>query len=97
MVVLVCSVPLALTGWALLDTAHRPEWVWALAGRRRVAWLAAILFGAMVVPVGLLVSSIYLVRVRPELADAETGRLWDAPDPGPADGSGPNSEAGGGP
>jgi hypothetical protein len=94
-VVLIFSVPLALTAWALLDTAHRPEWVWALVGRRRVAWLAAILFGAMVVPVGLVVSSIYLVRVRPELADAETGRLWDAPAPG--EGSGPNSSAGGGP
>ncbi|HEY7071172.1 MAG TPA: hypothetical protein VH479_13695 [Acidimicrobiales bacterium] len=88
-------MPLALTAWALLDTAHRPEWVWALVGRRRVAWLAAILFGAMVVPVGLVVSAVYLVRVRPELADAETGRLWDVSDP--ADGSGPNSDAGGGP
>jgi hypothetical protein len=92
-VVLVCSVPLALTGWALLDTAHRPEWVWALTGRRRVAWLAAILFGALVVPVGLIVSSVYLVRVRPELADAETGRLWREPGAG----SGPNSSGGGRP
>ena len=97
MVVLVFSVPLALTVWALLDTAHRPEWVWALVGRRRVAWLAAILFGAMVVPVGLLVSSIYLLRVRPELADAETGRLWREPGPGSGSDSGPNSSGGGGP
>ena len=93
MVVLVFSLPLALTGWALLDTAHRPEWVWALVGRRRVAWLAAILFGALVVPVGLVVSAIYLVRVRPELADAETGRLWREP----GSDAGPNSSAGGGP
>ena len=91
--VLVYSVPLVLTGWALLDTAHRPEWVWALAGRRRVAWLTAILFGALVVPVGLVVSSIYLLRVRPELADAESGRLWR--DPG--SGADPNSSDGGGP
>jgi hypothetical protein len=96
-VVLVFSVPLALTGWAMLDTAHRPDWVWALVGRRRVAWLAAILFGAMVVPVGLVVSSIYLVRVRPELADAEAGRLWRDPGSGPGSGPGPNSAAGGGP
>jgi hypothetical protein len=96
-VLLVCSVPLALSGWAMLDTAHRPEWVWALTGRRRVAWLAAILFGAVVVPVGLVVSSIYLVRVRPELADAETGRLWREPGAGPGSGSGPNSSGGGGP
>ena len=69
------SVPLALTAWALLDAARRPEWVWALAGRRRVVWLAAILFGALVVVVGLVVSTVYLLRVRPELAAVESGRI----------------------
>jgi len=73
--VLLCSVPLVLTAWALLDAARRPEWAWALAGRRRVVWLAAILFGAMTLLVGLVVAGVYLVRVRPELAAAETGRL----------------------
>ena len=72
---LVCSVPLLLTGWALLDAARRPEWAWALAGRRRVVWMAAILFGAMTLLVGLVVASVYLVRVRPEVAAAEAGRL----------------------
>ena len=76
--VLLCSVPLALSLWALLDAARRPEWAWALAGRRRVVWLAAILFGAMVLVFGLVVSVAYLVRVRPEVAAAETGRV-----PGP--------------
>jgi hypothetical protein len=74
-VVLLCSVPLALTVWALLDAARRPEWAWALAGRRRVVWLAAILFGAMVLIVGVMVSTVYLVRVRPEVAAAESGRV----------------------
>ena len=73
--VLLCSVPLALSLWALLDAARRPEWAWALAGRRRVVWLAAILFGAMVLVAGLVVSVAYLVRVRPEVAAAETGRV----------------------
>lgn len=69
------SVPLALTGWALLDAARRPEWVWALAGRRRVVWLAAILFGGLSVVIGLVVSTVYLVRVRPALVAVESGRL----------------------
>jgi hypothetical protein len=73
--VLVCSVPLVLTGWALLDAARRPEWAWALAGRRRVVWMAAILFGAMTLLVGLVVASVYLLRVRPGVAAAEAGRL----------------------
>ena len=72
---LVCSIPLVLTAWALLDAARRPEWAWALAGRRRVVWLAAILFGGMTLLVGLVVASVYLVRVRPAIAAAERGRL----------------------
>ena len=87
LVVLLAALPLALTAWALLDAAHRPEWAWALAGRRRVVWIAAILFGAMALVVGLAVSAFYLVRVRPEVAAAEEGRV-----PGS-----PHSAAGGGP
>jgi hypothetical protein len=77
-----------LTAWALLDAARRPEWAWALAGRRRVVWLAAILLGAMTVLAGLVVSGLYLLRVRPEVAGAESGRVH----PG-----GPRRSAGGGP
>jgi hypothetical protein len=71
----ILSIPLVLTLWALLDAARRPEWAWALAGRRRVVWLAAILFGAMTVIVGVVVSTIYLTRIRPHVAAAEDGRL----------------------
>ena len=61
--------------WALLDAARRPEWAWALAGRRRVVWMALILFGAMTVLVGLGVATVYLVRVRAAIAAAEEGRV----------------------
>ena len=97
MIAVVCTVPLGLTVWALLDAARRPDWAWALAGRRRVVWLAAILFGALTLVVGLVVSCAYLMRVRPEIEAAESGRVRDrsgAPGPGPA---GPNSSGGGGP
>jgi uncharacterized membrane protein (DUF485 family) len=70
--------------WALLDAANRPAWAWALAGRRQVVWLAAILFGVLTLIVGLVVAPVYLVRIRPELAAAESGRV-------------PNSPGGGGP
>jgi hypothetical protein len=71
----VLAIPLTLTVWALLDAARRPEWAWALAGRRRVVWMALILFGAMTVLVGLAVATMYLVRVRPAIAAAEEGRV----------------------
>jgi hypothetical protein len=91
-VVVACSVPLALTAWALLDAARRPEWAWALAGRRRVVWLAAILFGAMTVLLGLVVAGVYLLRVRPDVAAAEAGDLEAR-----AAGRGRNRSSGGGP
>jgi MFS family permease len=72
---LLAGVPLALSVWALLDAAGRPEWAWALAGRRRVMWIAAILFGVLTLVVGLVVSVVYLLRVRPEIAAAEQGRV----------------------
>ena len=42
-----------------------------------MVWLAAILFGAMTLLVGLVVSTVYLARVRPEIAAAESVRLSD--------------------
>ena len=37
--------------------------------------MAAILFGALLVPIGLAVSLWYLLRIRPEVAAAERGEL----------------------
>ena len=33
------AIPLGLSAWAFLDTAHRPSWAWALSRHRQVAWL----------------------------------------------------------
>ena len=69
------SIPLAITGWAFLDAAHRPRWVWAFGGRRQVLWLGIIGFGVVTVIGGLALSSYYLTRIRPELAAIESGDL----------------------
>lgn len=74
-VLTVLALPLALSVAALLDAARRPEWVWALAGRARVVWMMLVLVGAIALPVGVVVSSWYLLRIRPELRDTENGRL----------------------
>lgn len=73
----VVSVPLALSILALLDAARRPSWVWAFAGRSQVAWMLAIMFGVLLVPIGLVVSVWYLRRLRPVLAAIESGQLGD--------------------
>ena len=68
-------LPLALSIWALLDCARRPGWALALSDRRQAAWMAAILFGIMLVPLGIAISAWYLLRVRPVVAATEDGRL----------------------
>lgn len=74
-VITLASIPLAISLWALLDIARRPAWAWSLSGRSRVAWMVAVLVGVCSVAGGLLISGFYLVRVRPDIADAEEGRL----------------------
>jgi hypothetical protein len=69
------AIPLGLTVWALLDAARRPQWAWALAGRRQVVWMAGIMFSALTVLGGVIVSSWYLSKVRHEIAAAEDGRI----------------------
>jgi hypothetical protein len=71
----VACIPLAISVWALLDAANRPEWAWALAGRRRVVWMAAIMFGVLTVIGGLVISSWYLARIRPDIRAAERGEI----------------------
>jgi hypothetical protein len=69
------AVPLGLSLWALLDAARRPQWAWALAGRRQVVWMAAIMLGTFTMIGGLVLSAYYLTRVRHEVAGAEEGRI----------------------
>ena len=61
--------------WALLDAARRPQWAWALAERRQVVWMAAIMFGTLTVIGGVVLCAWYLTRVRHEVAAAEEGQI----------------------
>jgi hypothetical protein len=85
--IVIVSIPLAISVWALLDAAHRPEWAFVLAGRSRLVWVAACGIGILFNVVGLAVSIWYLVKVRPGVAAAESGQislgdLGDPPPPG---------------
>lgn len=69
------AIPLGISVWALLDIARRPAWAWGLSGHNRVGWLAAVLVGMCSVIGGLVISGLYLLRIRPRVADAEAGRI----------------------
>ncbi len=72
---LFAAFPLSLTLWALLDAARRPQWAWALSGRRQVVWMAGIMFAAATLLGGLIVSTWYLTRIRQEIQAAEDGKI----------------------
>ena len=74
-VMVVVLIPIGLVVAALLDAAHRPDWVWALAGRNKPGWMAAIVVGGLFVVPGLVVALAYGLRVRPHLQAIEGGRL----------------------
>jgi hypothetical protein len=71
----VFCIPIALSLWALLDCARRPSWTWAMTTRSQQVWMASILCGILLVPAGLIISTWYLVRIRPEVAAIEDGRF----------------------
>jgi uncharacterized membrane protein len=77
------AIPLGLSLWALLDITRRPAWAWGLAGRNRLLWLVLVLLGTCSIVGGMLVSGWYLLRIRPEVADAEAGRFGPLPPPAP--------------
>ncbi len=74
----VFCIPLGVSVWALLDAVRHPQWAWALSGRRQLVWLFVILFGFVSVVGGLLISGWYLIRVRPVVAAAERGGLFES-------------------
>ena len=71
-------IPLAISGWAFLDAARRPQWAWSLAGRSQVAWMVSTALGVLTVVGGLLISGWYLMIIRPEIAAAEDGRIRES-------------------
>jgi hypothetical protein len=73
--VIVLSIPLSLSVWALLDAARRPGWAWALARRSQALWIAVVLLGILSLLPGIFISCWYLLRVRPVIAAAEEGRF----------------------
>lgn len=74
-VTVVVLIPIGLVVAALLDAAHRPDWVWALAGRNKPGWMGAIIVSGLFVLPGIVVALVYATRIRPHLRAIEEGRL----------------------
>lgn len=71
----VAASPIVFIGLTFLHAARYPQWVWAFSERTQIVWLAGLLMGAAVVPLGLPLAAWYLIRVRPVLHRIEQGNL----------------------
>lgn len=69
------SIPFVFVGMTFLHAAKRPQWVWALCGRTQIVWIATLLIGNLVWPIGVPAAIYYLIRVRPVLVAAESGDM----------------------
>lgn len=79
----IAGSPIAFIGLTFLHAARVPQWVWAFSERTQIVWLASLLMGVAVVPVGLPVAVWYLVKIRPVLVQIEKGNLSKLADGAP--------------
>ncbi len=73
--VAIAAIPLVFVGLTFLHAARIPQWVWALSGRTQIFWLATLLLGSAIVPIGIPAAIYYIVRVRPMLTSIERGDM----------------------
>ena len=71
----IAGSPVAFIGVTFLHAARYPQWVWAFSDRTQVVWLASLLIGAAIVPIGLPIAVWYLIKVRPILRQIEHGDM----------------------
>jgi hypothetical protein len=58
----------AITIWAIVDAALRPESQWPAAGQSKPLWIVMMVAGALLLPpIGTLLAIAYLVAIRPKL------------------------------
>jgi hypothetical protein len=77
----VAAIPIVSIALAFLHAARVPQWVWAFSSRTQVVWLAGLLVGIAVVPLGLPLAGWYVFKIRPQLASIERGDMSWKEDP----------------
>ncbi len=71
----IAGSPIAFVGLTFLHAARYPQWVWAFSERTQIVWLASLLMGVAIVPIGLPLAIWYLVKIRPVLQRIEQGNM----------------------
>lgn len=71
----VAASPIAFVGLTFLHAARFPQWVWAFSSRTQIVWLASLLLGVAIIPVGVPIAVWYLLKIRPVLRQIEQGNM----------------------
>ena len=71
----VAALPLIIVALTFLHAAKTPQWVWAFSDRTQIIWLALLLIGIGLLPLGLGGTVWYWWKVRPQLASIERGDM----------------------
>lgn len=71
----IAASPIALVGVSFLHAARFPQWVWAFSDRTQIVWLASLLLGVAIIPMGVPVALWYLLKIRPVLTRIEAGNM----------------------
>jgi hypothetical protein len=70
---LLAIAPIGLMVWVIVDAANKPDAAWAAVGKSRATWITLIaVFTFLCTIVGVVLSIVYLVSVRPQLHAATT-------------------------
>lgn len=72
---LLIGAPFIVTVAAFLDAARRPEWVWAMARRRRAVWMGVLVAGGVSYIGGPVIALLYFLTARRDVAAIERGEL----------------------
>ncbi|HSH62403.1 MAG TPA: DUF2516 family protein [Acidimicrobiales bacterium] len=68
-------IGLGLVIWGVIDAATRPNHAWTAAGQNKVLWIALQVGGLIFTTIGgPVIAVIYLVAIRPKVAEAQKRR-----------------------
>lgn len=71
------TLPIVPVLLMFLHAARTPGWVWAFTDHTQVVWVASLLAGIVLTPIGLCLACWYWLRLRPVLNGIEKGELTE--------------------
>ena len=74
-IITVGAIPTGLVLIAFLDAARTPGWVWAFSSRAQVVWIALLLGGVVLIPLGIPLAGWYWWNIQPSLREIESGEV----------------------